>query len=74
MLVNWSQSATHAARGAQFVIDRRGIIAFVLITSGRPGETEGCVEANRRLDCVILPGQRHGYGNMSNWFYWVRSE
>lgn len=28
------------------------------------------VEAGKRFDLVILPGQRHGYGNMTEYFFW----
>jgi dipeptidyl-peptidase-4 len=35
---------------------------------------EALIKANKRFDFFILPGQRHGYGNMSDYWYWVRSE
>ncbi len=28
------------------------------------------IKANKRFDLVILPGQRHGYGDMSEYFFW----
>ncbi len=28
------------------------------------------IRANKRFDLVILPGQRHGYGDMTEYFYW----
>ncbi len=28
------------------------------------------IKANKRFDLVILPGQRHGYGDMVEYFYW----
>ncbi len=28
------------------------------------------IKANKRFDLVILPGQRHGYGNMVEYFFW----
>ena len=35
---------------------------------------EALIRANKRFDFVILPGQRHSYGNMSDWFFWMRTE
>lgn len=28
------------------------------------------IKANKRFDLILLPGQRHGYGNMTEYFYW----
>jgi dipeptidyl aminopeptidase/acylaminoacyl peptidase len=28
------------------------------------------IKANKRFDLVILPGQRHGYGDMAEYFWW----
>jgi dipeptidyl-peptidase-4 len=28
------------------------------------------IKANKRFDIMILPGQRHGYGDMQEWFFW----
>lgn len=28
------------------------------------------IKANKRFDLVILPGQRHGYGDMAEYFFW----
>jgi len=28
------------------------------------------IKANKRFDLVILPGQRHGYGDMTEYFWW----
>ena len=28
------------------------------------------IKANKRFDLVILPGQRHGFGDMTEYFYW----
>lgn len=39
-----------------------------------PGNTtrvvNALIKANKRFDLVILPGQRHGYGDMTEYFYW----
>ncbi|HKI81398.1 MAG TPA: prolyl oligopeptidase family serine peptidase, partial [Pseudodesulfovibrio sp.] len=32
------------------------------------------IEANKRFDFFILPDARHGYGSMSNYWFWIRSE
>jgi dipeptidyl-peptidase 4 len=29
------------------------------------------IQANKRFDLVILPGQRHGYGTMQEYFFWM---
>jgi dipeptidyl-peptidase-4 len=28
------------------------------------------IKANKRFDLVVLPGQRHGYGDMNEYFFW----
>ncbi len=28
------------------------------------------IKANKRFDLVILPGQRHGFGDMTEYFFW----
>ncbi|MBN9382853.1 MAG: DPP IV N-terminal domain-containing protein [Chitinophagaceae bacterium] len=28
------------------------------------------IKANKRFDLVVLPGQRHGYGDMTEYFFW----
>ena len=28
------------------------------------------IKANKRFELVMLPGQRHGYGNMSEYWFW----
>ena len=35
---------------------------------------EALIKANKRFDFIILPGQRHGYGKMSDYFFWRRNE
>ncbi|HEY9361928.1 MAG TPA: prolyl oligopeptidase family serine peptidase, partial [Chitinophagaceae bacterium] len=32
------------------------------------------IKANKRFDFVILPGQRHGYGDMTEYFFWVLAD
>lgn len=32
------------------------------------------IQANKRFDFVLLPGQRHGYGTMTDYFFWVRAD
>ena len=32
------------------------------------------IKANKRFDFVLLPGQRHGFGNMSEYFFWKQAE
>jgi dipeptidyl-peptidase 4 len=35
---------------------------------------QALIKANKRFDFFIFPGQRHGYGNMSNYWFWLRAE
>ncbi|MEJ2542256.1 MAG: DPP IV N-terminal domain-containing protein, partial [Gemmatimonadota bacterium] len=35
---------------------------------------EALIRANKRFDFFIFPGQRHGYGNMSDYWFWLRAE
>ena len=32
------------------------------------------IRANKRFDFFLFPGQRHGYGNMSDYWFWLRAE
>lgn len=32
------------------------------------------IRANKRFDLVILPGQRHGYGDMTEYFFWRQAD
>jgi dipeptidyl-peptidase-4 len=32
------------------------------------------IKANKRFDYVLLPGQRHAYGDMSEYFFWQKSD
>lgn len=35
---------------------------------------EALIRANKRFDFFVFPGQRHGFGNMSDYWYWLRAE
>ncbi|WP_419162559.1 DPP IV N-terminal domain-containing protein [Candidatus Palauibacter sp.] len=35
---------------------------------------EALVRANKRFDYFVFPGQRHGYGDMSDYWFWLRAE
>ncbi len=32
------------------------------------------IKANKRFDYFVFPGQRHGYGNMNEYFFWLRAD
>ena len=32
------------------------------------------IEANKRFDYFVFPGQRHGYGDMTEYFFWLRGD
>ncbi len=35
---------------------------------------EALIKANKRFDMFVFPGQRHSYGTMSDYWYWLRCE
>jgi dipeptidyl aminopeptidase/acylaminoacyl peptidase len=35
---------------------------------------EALIKANKRFDFFVFPGQRHGYGNMGDYWFWLRAE
>ena len=32
------------------------------------------IRANKRFEYVLLPGQRHGFGDMNDWFFWKMAD
>jgi dipeptidyl aminopeptidase/acylaminoacyl peptidase len=32
------------------------------------------IKANKRFDYFVFPGQRHGYGDMNEYFFWLRAD
>ncbi len=43
-----------------------------------PGNTirlaNALIKANKRFDFFLFPGQRHGFGNMNEYFFWLRAD
>jgi len=43
-----------------------------------PGNTlrlvDALIKANKRFDMIVLPGQRHGYGPVADYFSWIRAD
>lgn len=35
---------------------------------------EALIKANKRFDFILLPGQQHGFGNMSEYFFWMMAD
>ncbi len=35
---------------------------------------EALIKANKRFDFLLLPGQRHGFGNMTEYFFWKMAD
>jgi dipeptidyl-peptidase-4 len=35
---------------------------------------EALIRNNKRFDFFVFPGQRHGYGDMSDYWFWLRAE
>ncbi|MFO8236603.1 MAG: DPP IV N-terminal domain-containing protein [Bacteroidales bacterium] len=43
-----------------------------------PGNTvrmaNALIKANKRFDMFLMPGQRHGFGNYSEYFFWLKAD
>ncbi len=62
----------------------RNLKGHLLLTTGdidnnvHPANTyrmaEALIRANKRFDFFVFPGQRHGFGNMSDYWFWLRAE
>jgi dipeptidyl-peptidase 4 len=62
----------------------RNLKGHLLLTSGdiddnvHPGNTlrmaNALIRANKRFDIFMFPGQRHGYGDMNDYFFWLRAD
>tara|TARA_R110002073_G_scaffold72537_1_gene177711 strand:- start:744568 stop:747051 length:2484 start_codon:yes stop_codon:yes gene_type:complete len=43
-----------------------------------PGATirmaNALIKANKRFDFMLMPGQRHGYGSMTEYFFWLKAD
>ena len=35
---------------------------------------DALIKAHKRFELVILPGQRHGFGDMNDWFFWKMAD
>jgi dipeptidyl-peptidase 4 len=35
---------------------------------------QALIRANKRFDFFIFPGQRHGYGDMGDYWFWIRGD
>jgi dipeptidyl-peptidase-4 len=73
----------------EYTIDRNSEIAknlkgHLLLVTGdmddnvHPANTyrvaDALIKANKRFDMFIMPGQRHGYANMADYFFWLRAD
>jgi len=62
----------------------RNLKGHLLLTTGdidnnvHPAGTlrvaDALIKANKRFDFFVFPGQRHGYGTMSDYWFWLRAE
>ena len=83
------KDSTGAVTSFEYDIDRNSDIAanlkgHLLLTTGDVDNNvhhagtfrmaEALIRANKRFDFFIFPGQRHGFGNMSNYWFWLRAE
>jgi dipeptidyl aminopeptidase/acylaminoacyl peptidase len=73
----------------EYSIDKNSEIArnlkgHLLLTTGdmdnnvHPGNTirlaNALIKANKRFDFFLFPGQRHGYGDMNDYWFWIRAD
>ncbi len=73
----------------EYEIDKNSQLAknlkgHLLITTGEmdnnvhPANTirlaNALIKANKRFDFFLFPGKRHGYGDMTEYFFWLRGE
>ena len=83
------KDSTGAVTGFEYDIDRNSDLAanlkgHLLLTTGDVDNNvhhagtfrmaEALIRANKRFDFFIFPGQRHGFGNMSDYWFWLRAE
>ena len=83
------KDSTGAVTGFEYDIDRNSDLAanlkgHLLLTTGDIDNNvhhagtfrmaEALIRANKRFDFFIFPGQRHGFGNMSDYWFWLRAE
>ena len=83
------KDSTGAVTGFEYDIDRNSDLAanlkgHLLLTTGDIDNNvhhagtfrmaQALIRANKRFDFFIFPGQRHGFGNMSNYWFWLRAE
>jgi dipeptidyl-peptidase-4 len=62
----------------------KNLKGHLLITTGdidnnvHPANTirlaNALIKANKRFDFFLFPGQRHGYGDMDEYFFWLRAD
>ena len=66
----WSE--TH--HGVKEVVSEKGDTTFVYNINVHPGNTlrvaDALIRAGKRFDMLLLPQQRHGFGDMDEYFYW----
>lgn len=73
----------------EYAIDRNSELAknlkgHLLLATGdqddnvHPANTlrlaDALIKANKRFDFIVLPGQRHGYGPVADYFFWRRAD
>ncbi len=62
----------------------KNLKGHLLLTTGdmdnnvHPGNTirlaNALIQANKRFDFFLFPGQRHGYGDMNDYWFWIRAD
>ena len=49
-------------------------VAVLLIVGNTIRLANALIKANKRFDFFIMPGQRHGYGDETEYFFWLRAD
>ena len=62
----WSE--TH--HGVKETVSEKGDTTFVYKIATNPEIVKQLKGAGKRFDMLYLPGQRHGFGDMNEYFYW----
>ena len=47
---------------------------FEVIEDGDTFKANALIKANKRFDFMLFPGQRHGFGRMTEYSFWLRAD
>ena len=80
-IVNNNFADYHVPTNAELAANLKGHLLLVhgeIDNNVHPANTmrlvDALIKANKRFDMLVIPGVRHGYGDRSAYFNWVRSD